>query len=58
MSKPKNHYCDGTLARKSEELEECARKKSFGCIHAPLVDVPLPHVVLDELHLMLRITGS
>ena len=27
-----------------------------GCIRMPLFSIPLDHVVIDELHLMLRIT--
>lgn len=27
-------------------------------MHQPLLDIPLENVVLDELHLMLRVTGE
>ena len=31
-------------------------KPNYGCIRAPLIDLPLDHVIPDELHMMLRIT--
>ena len=33
-------------------------KNSFSCEHKPLLNVPLCNIVLDELHLMFRVTGS
>ncbi len=57
MSKPMDfweiHNCH-TL----RDIEDCALKKKFSCLHKPLLNVKLENVVLDELHLMLRITGN
>ena len=38
-------------------LHKCAGKttKNYCCIHPPLLDIELDHVVPDELHLLLRI---
>lgn len=30
----------------------------FSCAYPPLLHIPLQNVILDELHLMLRITGT
>ena len=38
------------------EIKECASNHEYGCAEAPLLDVPLDHIVLDELYLLLRIT--
>jgi hypothetical protein len=57
MTKPMNFYwenCRRTLA----DMKKCALKKTMSCEHLPLLDKPLENVVLDELHLMLRITGK
>ena len=44
----------------SEELKTCCQLKrgnrNFCCINPPLLNVPFDHVILDELHLFLRIT--
>ena len=37
----------------SKSYRNCARH--LGCVLPPLINVPLDHVVLDELHLLLRI---
>ena len=29
-------------------------KKNFSCIKPPLLNVPLDHIILDQLHLLLR----
>ena len=31
-------------------------KNEFGCVRQPLLNIPLDHVIPDELHLLLRIT--
>lgn len=44
----------------SEELKTCCQLKrgnrNFCCINPPLLNVQFDHVILDELHLFLRIT--
>jgi hypothetical protein len=57
MSKPmdfwETHDC-----RSLKDIQDCALKNQFSCQHKPLLEVKLENVVLDELHLMLRITGQ
>lgn len=43
--------------RTLEDLKTCSLKNQYGCEHLPLLQIPLTNVVLDELHLMLRVTG-
>ena len=57
MSKPKDYYC-GDIARSIDRIKEWAKSNKFSCQHQPLVSIPLENVVLDELHLMLRVTGQ
>ena len=59
MNKPDNYYNDEPLRRTLEELYEFASKskgENYCCAHQPLLNNPLDHIILDELHLMLRIT--
>ena len=59
MNKPDNYYNDEPLRRTLEELKEFASKskgESYCCVHQPLLNIPLDHIILDELHLMLRTT--
>ena len=43
--------------RSLKDIQDCAVENKFLCQHKPLLEVELENVVLDELHLMLRITG-
>jgi len=59
MNKPDNYYNDIPLRRTLNELHEFASKskgENYCCVHQPLLNIPLDHIILDELHLMLRIT--
>ena len=59
MNKPDNYYNDEPLRRTLEELKEFASKskgENYCCVHQPLLNIPLDHIILDELHLMLRTT--
>ena len=56
MSKPED-FCWGDLARTLNKLKEWATRSKFSCEHQPLIDIKLENVVLDELHLMLHVTG-
>ena len=38
------------------ELSTKVSGENYCCCHKPLLVVPLDHIILDELHLMLRIT--
>ena len=57
MSKPKDFYW-GNLVRTISEVKDHAKRNKFSCQHQPLVDIALENIVLDELHLMLRVTGQ
>jgi len=57
MSKPKEYYWGASLARTLQQLKDCAKAQKYSCQHQPLLEIPLENVVLDELHLMLRVTG-
>lgn len=59
MSKDSGYYDTIPLKRTIQEMFELSTKKSgenFCCCHKPLLVIPLDHIILDELHLMLRIT--
>lgn len=59
MTKPEDCYCSGDLRRTLEEMKAVAGKtKNFGCLHQPLLNIPLSNIRVDELHLLLRITGT
>ena len=58
MLKEHDFYWGENIARTLKDIHECVNKKIFSCQHKPLLDVKLENVVLDELHLMLRITGE
>ena len=62
MSKPETLYSQ-ELARTITSIKTCAllsksqsAAKRLGVKHPPLIDIPLNHVIVDELHLFLRIT--
>ena len=52
MSKPMDFW-ETNECRSLKDIQDCAKKRMFSCQHKPLLE----NVVLDELHLMLRITG-
>ncbi|KAK3082818.1 hypothetical protein FSP39_006271 [Pinctada imbricata] len=57
VSKPENFYASDKNKRTVEEMKRMSQSKSkFGCVRPPLLDIDLDHVVIDELHLMMRIT--
>jgi hypothetical protein len=35
----------------------CKSSSNYGCIGKPLLNIPIQNVRVDELHLLLRITG-
>jgi hypothetical protein len=59
MSYNVHHYCSSELKRTLEEIHKLAKqskaKQNYCCINPPLLNIELDHVVLDELHLLLRI---
>jgi hypothetical protein len=51
-------YWETQHGQSIEDIKECALKGQFSCQFQPLLDIKLENVVIDELHLMLRITGT
>ena len=58
MSKAEDFYWRTDIVRTLDKIKDCATKQKFSCVHQPLLDIPLDNVVLDELQLMLRVTGE
>ncbi|XP_067042143.1 uncharacterized protein [Acropora muricata] len=56
MTKPQNKYWKDHIARKLDGIIEDAKKKRHSCEHQPFLNIPLENLILNELHLMLRIT--
>ena len=57
MSKDENYYSSEKMKRTLHGMKILHSKKSndFGCIHPPLLNIDLNHVVVDKLHLLMRI---
>ena len=59
MNKPDQYHESEPLRRTLEEIKDFACKskgENYCCVNEPLLNIPLDHISLDELHLMLRIT--
>ena len=59
MSKPDDFYECHPMKRTLQEMQAMAKLpkgQNYCCVHQLLLNVPPDHIVLDELHLMLRIT--
>ena len=58
MSKPETNYNRDPLRLTLAQVKQYVDygKKEYCCINQPLLNIPLDHIVLDELHLLLRIT--
>ena len=53
-SKPMNYYNEEPMRRTLEEVKRlCGSKDNFGCIHDPLLNIPITQNIPDELHLLL-----
>lgn len=54
-----DYYHSSDLKRTLKEMSELAQKKNakekYCCEHKPLISIEMDHVILDELHLLLRI---
>ena len=59
MSKTEEYYWSEETKRTLEEIAQlCTKMKdNFVCILPPLLNIKLQNVRVDELHLLLRITG-
>ena len=58
MSKSQDNYWMVNIKRTLEDIRQCCLKQEFSCQRPPLLDIPVDNIVLDELHLMLRVTGT
>lgn len=56
MTKPEQYYNQPPLALSLEQVKKYAESDEFGCKYMPLLEIPLSNIVLDELHLLLRVT--
>jgi hypothetical protein len=56
MTKGKYFYCQDEFLRAIEDISVRAKTNTLGCKYESLVKIPLHNIVIDELHLMLRIT--
>ena len=57
MSYNLEHYHSANLKRTLDDLYSLSGKttKNYCCVHPPLLDIPLDHIIIDELHLLLRV---
>ena len=57
MNHEEDFYNKPPLQRTLKELKELSKKgrENFCCEHEPLLNIELDHVILDELHLLLRV---
>ena len=57
MAKADNYYNQSPMALTLADVKKYASdKQQFCCKYKPLLDVQLSNIVLDELHLLLRVT--
>ena len=59
-TKPENYYWIDGNRRTLAENKDLAKKSNhnYGCIRSPLLNIPIENVRVDELHLLLRVTGT
>ncbi len=57
MTRPEDFYWMDDIRRTLDDIRQCCLKHQFSCERPPLLNIPMENIVLDELHLMLRITG-
>ncbi len=55
-TKPLSYYNSCPQKRTVEELTSTYTKNEYNAVRKPLLKIPLDHVVIDELHLLLRVT--
>ena len=58
MSKAPKIYNESPMAFSLDEVKKCSQNREYGCVETPppLMNIPLDHIILDELHLLLRLT--
>ena len=55
MIKPLDFYHTRGMQRTSQNLKEDVVKNDFGVYAQPLVSIEPEHIIVDEIHLLLRI---
>ena len=55
-SKPLDYYNMGEMKRTLDHIKSMLPLKKYSVINAPLFNIELDHVILDELNLMMRVT--
>ena len=55
-----SYFNSKPLSRSLQELKEMSKKSTddYGCCKEPLLDIELDHIIVDELHILLRITDK
>ncbi|XP_068757380.1 uncharacterized protein [Montipora capricornis] len=56
MSVPYDTYSKPPMSLTLDDIKKFSKKGEFCCVESPLLNVPLDHIILDELHLLLRFT--
>ena len=56
MSKPDLHWQHENARTLDSIVQALTEKEKLGVKNLPLLEIPLDHVIIDELHLLLRIT--
>ena len=58
MDKHYTYYNSKPHARCLQEIKEMSKKSkdNYGCCEDPLLNIDLDHIIVDELHLLLRVT--
>lgn len=57
MTKALDHYNLGEMKRTMAHIKSMLPLKKHSEIHTPLLNIELDHVIIDELHLMMRVAG-
>ena len=57
MTKDEDFYRTGKMMKSISDMKAYSQKKklNYGSLHPPLLDIDIDHVIIDELHLMMRI---
>ena len=53
---PHDTYNKHPMSLTLEDVKKYAKTGEFCCVNPPLLNIPLDHIILDELHLLLRFT--
>ena len=56
MSKSLDTYNEPPMAYIEDDIEKYVSEQKFCFVETPLLKIPFDHIILDELHLLLRIT--